>query len=337
MTQRRSDDRCNERVRAIAPDGNVGAGRKFELGRHVTGRDSVISGSVFLHSIGFGFVTAATIAVGAMGFTLQFGVTNVLNISYGNILTVGAFASLIAERNHLGLIPTIIVAPLAGAVVTFVLARTVFAVFGRRQAGAFDLIMVTLAASLIIEYAIDAVVQGQAFTFTFPAGTALHVGPFVFTELSLALIGVALFVFAALMASLHLTRMGKALRALSIDPKLARACGVPIRRILNITWITSGALGGLSGLIFVTNSLTVSSGSGIDFVVLVVAASLLGGAGSPFGALVASLVVGIATEVVAGLGGSNYSQAVGLVILAVVLIARRGARTVSAERDEVTV
>ena len=249
----------------------------------------MVSASIIVQSIGFGVVTAAIVAIGAMGFTLQFGVTNILNISYGNILTVGAFAALIVENAHLGLGATIIVAPVAGAVVTFVLARTVFALFARRQSGAFDLIMVSLASSLIIEYSIDAAAQGQTFAFTFPTGKTLHPGPFVFTVESLALIGVAIVVYALLMAALHMTRMGKALRALSVDPKLARACGVPMRRILNLTWLVSGALAGLAGLIYVTNSLTVSANAGLDFLVLVVAAALLGGAGSPTGAVIASL------------------------------------------------
>lgn len=297
----------------------------------------MVSASIIVQSIGFGLVTAAIVAIGAMGFTLQFGVTNILNISYGNILTIGAFASLIVENNHFGLGATIIVAPIAGAVVTFVLARTLFALFAHRQAGTFELIMVTLASSLIIQYSIDASAQGQTFAFTFPTGKTLHPGPFVFTTESLALIGVAILIYVALMAGLHLTRMGKALRALSIDPKLARACGVPMRRILNLTWIISGALAGLTGLIYVTNSLTVSANAGLDFLVLVIAAALLGGAGSPTGALIASLVVGVATEVVAAVGGSYYSQAVGLGLLAVVLIARPSSRAIATNRDEVSV
>jgi branched-subunit amino acid ABC-type transport system permease component len=298
----------------------------------------VVSASIIVQSIGFGIVTAAIVAIGAMGFTLQFGVTNILNISYGNILTVGAFAALIVENNHLGLAATIIVAPIAGAVVTFLLARTLFALFARRQAGAFELIMVALASSLIIEYSIDAAAQGQTFAFSFPTGKTVHPGPFVFTTESLALIGVAIVIYVLLLAALHMTRMGKALRALSIDPKLARACGVPMRRILNLTWLVSGALAGLAGLIYVTNSLTVSADAGLDFLVLVIAAALLGGAGSMTGAVIASLVVGIATEVVAAIGGSYYSQAAGLGILAVVLLVRSSSRTVAGvTRDEVTV
>ena len=298
----------------------------------------MVTWTLILQSIGFGLVTAAIISIGAMGFTLQFGVTNILNISYGNILTVGAFAALIAQREHLGLVLTVVAAPLAGALVTFLLARTVFGLFARRQAGSFDLIMVTLASSLIIEYSIDAAAQGQTFAFTFPAGKTLHAGAFVFTTLSLALMGTAVVLLALLMGGLHFTRMGKALRALSTDPKLARACGVPMRRILNLTWVITGALAGLAGLVYVTNDLTVSASGGLDFLVLVIAAALLGGAGSPLGAMIASLVVGISTEVVAAIGGSYYSQAAGLAILAIVLIARPSSRTWGgAQRDEVTV
>ena len=297
-----------------------------------------MSATVLLHSIGFGITTAAVIAIGAMGFTLQLGVTNVLNISYGNVMTIGAFASLIVERQHLGLVATIVAAPLAGAIITWVLARTLFAMFARRQGGAFDLLMVTLALGLIMQYGIDALAHLQVFQFSFPSGSTVHVGPFVFTVLSLALIGAAALVFAAVMAALHLTRMGKALRALSVDPKLARACGVPMRRLIDLTWVLSGALAGLAGLVYVSNSLTVSAGSGLDFVVLVIAASILGGAGSPAGAVVAALVVGIASEVVAAAGGSYYSSAAGLAILALVLVLRPAARTwIGPDRDEVTV
>ena len=297
-----------------------------------------MSSTILLQAVGFGLVTAAIVAIGSMGFTLQVGVTNVLNISYGNVMTVGAFAALIAEHEHLGLVATILLAPLAGALVTWALARTLFAAFVRRGAGAFDLVMVTLGLNLIIQYSIDALAQGQAFQFYFPVGHTWHVGVFVFTTESLALMGTAAAVFVVLMSVLHFTRMGKALRALSVDPKLARACGVPMRKLVSLTWLVSGALAGLAGLVYVTNSLTVSSSAGLDFLVLVIAASMLGGAGSLVGAVLASLVVGISTEVVAAVGGSYYSQAAGLAILALVLVARPTARTwIGPLRDEVTV
>ena len=110
-----------------------------------------MSTTVLLQSIGFGLVTAAIISIGAIGFTLQVGVTDFLNMSYGNVMTMGAFASLIAEHAHLGLLVTILVAPTVGALVTIVLARTLFAAYVRRLGRPFDLIMVSLAIAIIIQ------------------------------------------------------------------------------------------------------------------------------------------------------------------------------------------
>jgi branched-chain amino acid transport system permease protein/neutral amino acid transport system permease protein len=298
----------------------------------------MISTSILLQSIGFGLVTAAVISVGAIGFTLQVGVTNFLNISYGNVMTIGAFAALLMQQHGFGLAATVLAAPVAGVVVTLILARTIMAAFARRSAGPFDMVMVTVAVGLIIQYSINAADQEQVFTFSFPTGATVHVGPFVFTVVSLGLIALAATVFGVITATLHLTRLGKAFRALSVEPRLARACGIPTRRIVNLTWVTSGALAGLAGLVYITNSLTVNAGSALDFFVLVIAAALLGGAGSPLGAVLASLVVGIATEVVAALGGSYYSQGAGLAILAIVLLARSSARMwTGPERNDITV
>jgi branched-subunit amino acid ABC-type transport system permease component len=245
---------------------------------------------------------------------------------------------LITHQDHFGLAATVLAAPVAGVVVTLILARTIMAAFARRSAGPFDMVMVTVAVGLIIQYSIDAADQEQVFTFSFPTGSTVHIGPFVFTVVSLGLIAFAAAIFGLITAVLHLTRLGKAFRALSVEPKLARACGIPTRRIVNLTWVTSGALAGLAGLVYVTNSLTVNAGSALDFFVLVIAAALLGGAGSPLGAVLASLVVGIATEVVAALGGSYYSQGAGLAILAIVLLARSSARMwTGPERNDITV
>lgn len=295
-------------------------------------------GGPAVHAIGFGLVSSAIVAIGAIGFTLQFGVTNVINIAYGSSITMAAFASLIVRHLGLGLVTAVIVAPIAGAVVTLILARTVLATYARRHGSPFDLIMVTLALSLILQYAIAAITQSQQYVFSFPTGSQVKLGPFTFTVQSLALIGVAAAIFVAIVGVLHLTRIGKAMRAVSVDPSLARACGIPTRRIVNLTWIVTGALAGVAGLVFVMNSYTLDQNTGSNFLILVLAAALLGGAGSPSGAVLASLVVGIATEEVAAFGGSYYSQAAALGILALVLLLRQSSRTWGAAlQGEVTV
>jgi branched-subunit amino acid ABC-type transport system permease component len=280
---------------------------------------------LIVQALGFGVVTAALIAIGAMGFTLQFGLTNVLNISYGGVMTVGAFAAFIGEELHLPVLLGVVLAPLSGALLTWALGRTLFAFYARRGAGLFQMVMVTLAVNLILQFGIDAASREQIYRFSFPQGASLHAGWFTFTVTQVVLVAVALAVFVALEFLLRRTRLGKALRAMAVEPRLARTCGIPTGKIVNVVWLLSGALAGLAGLAYVANSLTINASVGTTFLPLVLAAAILGKAGSTRGAVLAALLLGLVTEEVGALGGSEYAAVAGFGILAIVLITRPAA------------
>jgi branched-subunit amino acid ABC-type transport system permease component len=278
-----------------------------------------------VQAIGFGVVTAALIAIGAMGFTLQFGLTNVLNISYGGVMTAGAFAAFIAEELHLPVAVAVICAIVTGALLTWLLGRTLFAFYARRGAGLFEMVMVTLAVGLVLQYGIDAASREQIYRFSFPQGASLRWGWFTFTVTQLALIAVAAAVFSGIELLLRGTRLGKALRAMADQPRLARTCGIPTGRIVSVVWLLSGALAGLAGLAYVANSLTINASVGTEFLPLVLAAAILGKAGSTRGAVIAALLLGLVTEEVGALGGAPYATVAGFGILAVVLATRPAA------------
>jgi branched-subunit amino acid ABC-type transport system permease component len=293
---------------------------------------------LIIQSLGFGLVTAALIAIGAMGFTVQFGLTNVLNISYAGVMTIGAFAAFIAQTLHLWLPLALVLAPLAGAVLTLGIGKSVFPFFARRGAGLFEMVMVTLALNLMLQYGIDAASRERIYRFSFPQGRSIHLSVFSFTVAQLVLIAVALAVFAALEYLLRRTRLGKALRAMAVEPRLARACGIPTARIVNVTWIISGALAGLTGLAYVINSLTIDASVGTTFLPLVLAAAILGTAGSTRGAVLAALALGMVTEVVGAVGGAAYSTVAGFGVLVLVLLTRpAGLIGETAGRVEITV
>ncbi len=280
---------------------------------------------LIVQALGFGVITAALIAIGAMGFTLQFALTNVLNISYAGAMTVGAFAAFAAEELHFPVLLGLVIAPAAAALLTWLLGRTLFGFYARRGAGLFEMVMVTLAVNLIIEFGIDAASGEQIYRFSFPQGASVHAGPFVFTVTQLILVAVALAAFLALEFLLRGTRLGKALRAMAVEPRLARTCGIPTRKIVNVVWLISGALGGLAGLAYVINSLTIDYSVGTNFLPLVLAAAILGKAGSTRGAVLASLVLGIVTEEVGAFGGAEYASVAGFGILVIVLLTRPAA------------
>ncbi|HUZ22036.1 MAG TPA: branched-chain amino acid ABC transporter permease [Acidimicrobiales bacterium] len=280
--------------------------------------------NTLLESIGFGVVTASIIAIAAMGFSLQFALTNVFNVAYGAVLTVGAFTALITER--IGANPWVGLATGAalGIVVTVLIGKGVFVFFARRGNGIFELVMVSLALELIIQYGIQAFDHEQVYNFAFHQGTSVKFGAFVITATQFVIIGIAVVAFALLEGMLRFTKLGKALRAVAEEPRLARACGISTGRVVNVAWIASGALAGLAGVAYVVNSLTVTAFSGTDFLPLVLAAAILGRAGSVAGAVLASLAIGIVIEVVSALGGSAYSTVAGFGILVIVLLVKPG-------------
>ncbi len=294
--------------------------------------------NVLVQTLGFGIVSASIIAVGAMGFTIQFGLTNVLNLSYGATMTVAAFVAYLTEQAGINIWLGMVLGGVAGAVLTIFLGKTVFKLYARRGTRLFEMVMVTLGLGLVIEYSVDIVARDKIYSVSFPQGASFHLGAATLTASQLALVGVGIVIFLALEALLRLTRLGKALRAMAVDPGLARSCGIPTNRIVNATWLISGFLCGVAGVIYVINSLSVDYSTGLLFLPVVLAAAILGGVGSPRGALLASLLLGVVTELVAAAGFSSYSSVAAFGVLVVVLLSKpSGVLNAAARKVELTV
>lgn len=270
----------------------------------------------------FGVILASVIAIAAMGFTLQFGLTNVFNLSFGSVMTVGAFAAYLAKVNGVNAWLGLGVGGAAGAALTLLLGRGLFRLYARRGAKLFEMVMVTLGLGLVINYGIQAISRNNVYQFTVLQSAPLHLGPATITPTQAILVGIAVVVFAALEGLLRLSRIGRALRAMAAEPSLARSCGIRTGRIVIITWLISGFLCGMGGVVYIINSQSVGYSTGEIFLPLVIAAAILGGAGSPGGAVAASLLMGVVTEIVSAYGGPQYSTIAGFGILVLVLLLR---------------
>jgi branched-chain amino acid transport system permease protein/neutral amino acid transport system permease protein len=287
-------------------------------------------------AVAFGVVLASVIAIAAMGFTIQFGLTNVLNLSYGGIMTVGGFAAYLVTSNGLSAWYGLVVGAAAGAIVTLVVGRGIFSAYAHRGAKVFEMMMVTLGLGLVIDYGLQAISHNNVYEFTVLQSAPIKLGPIILTPTQVIIVGIGLALYVGLEALLRMTKTGKALRAMAADPALARACGIRTRQIVVLTWLLSGALCGLAGVVYIINSQSVGYTSGELFLPLVIAAAILGGAGSPGGAVLASLLMGIVTQVVAAYGGSLYSTAAGFGVLVVVLLTRPSAVLTKQANEELT-
>src|SRR5260370_38465476 len=117
--------------------------------------------SQFTLAVGFGLVTSAILALGAVGFTLQFGVSNIFNLAYGDVMTVAAFVGYAADSAGAGIWAAMLAGAGAGAVLSMLISRMIFAPFLRRGPARFTMGMVSPALGVIVQNALQAVAGGS--------------------------------------------------------------------------------------------------------------------------------------------------------------------------------
>ena len=203
--------------------------------------------TLFLASLGFGLVTASVLVIAAVGFTLQFGVTDVLNLAYGAIMIFGAFVAYAVNSAGysvwLGLPPAVIACALLSTLVN----SGVYVPFQRRGASPITMVIVSLGMTLIIEFGVQAVAGGVAVSYTMGQGPTFQAGGLSLTGLQLGIIAASVVVMAGVHVLLRYTKLGKAMRATAANRTLARNCGIRTGRVITATWPLTGALCGLAG------------------------------------------------------------------------------------------
>lgn len=271
---------------------------------------------------GFGLVTASILCIGAVGFTLQFGISNLFNLAFGATMTAGAFVAYACNAAGLNIWGSLICGSLVGAVLSLVLSRGIYAPFKRRAQNMFTMIMVTLGVGIIIQYGIEAIWGAADRAFNMTTGRSVHIVGMLFTATQLIVIAIAAAAAITVHLLLRYTRIGKAMRAVAVNERLARNCGIPVRLVIDSTWLISGALCGLAGVVLVMDVQVLNSGSGDQFLILIVAATVLGGIGSAYGAMVGALIIGVVAEVAAGFMSPEFKDISAFIILAAVLLVR---------------
>jgi branched-chain amino acid transport system permease protein/neutral amino acid transport system permease protein len=278
--------------------------------------------SQFTLAIGFGLVTSAILALCAVGFTLQFGVSNIFNLAFGDVMTVSAFVAYAVNVDGGANFWVAMCAGAAtGAAASVLISRLIFTPFLRRGTSRFTMVMVSLAIAVILQNAIQAIAGTSYRSFHQTQGRSLHLLGTILTPYQLIIIGIAVASMLALHFLLRFTRIGKALRATAADPELARSCGIATDRVATIAWAVSGALCGLGGVTLALNLATYDFTFGNAFLLIIVAAAVFGSVGQPYGAMAGAVVIGMASEI-AAIWTPALKDVVAFVILVIILLAR---------------
>lgn len=267
-----------------------------------------------------GLKNGSIYALVALGFTIVYASTGVINFAQGEFVMLGGMLSVWAYAS-LGL-PL----PLAGLVGVAATAAVgivfeLLAIRPRRDGDPLALIIITVGGSMLLSsLARHAFGPTERALPRFTDGSVQILGASLERQ-SLWIMGIAA-VAVALMSFMYArTRFGKAMRACSIDRDAARLVGIDPKVMVTVSFALAAALGGLAGL--ATTPLTQTAFNvGPAFGVKGFAAAILGGLGNPFAAVVGGLVLGLLESLSVAFISSTYKDAISLIVLLLVLFVR---------------
>lgn len=267
-----------------------------------------------------GIVDGILIAVLAIGFSTVYAVLRFPNFAIGVHAAVGAYAGYVVNAVlhwplPLAFLAAFTVAGAAGALDDrYVLAPL-------RRSGALVAAIASIALAICLENVLRFIFGNTLRSFDIPvlrdiAVGTLHVGP---QQLENAL--VAIVAMAAVFAFLTFSRAGKAMRAVADDPTLAAIKGIDAERVATLANLTGMGLAGLGGMLLAMDS-SLSPTTGLDIVLPIFAAAVVGGLGSIPGAVLGALVVGVAEGLSLLVVPADYRGAIGFAAILLVLTLR---------------
>ncbi|HEV3096955.1 MAG TPA: branched-chain amino acid ABC transporter permease [Candidatus Dormibacteraeota bacterium] len=278
--------------------------------------------SLLIAAFGFGLVSMSVIALAAVGFTMQFGITNMINLAYGEVMIASAYSAYYINQAGISIWIAMLGGAVFGAALSFLLNRFVYTPFQRKGTALLGMVIVSLAVSLMIANAMLPIVGYFSVSYRERFSHLLRFGAIALTVNQIAIILLAVLVMLAVHALLRYTRLGKAMRATAANPTLARNCGIPAQRVIDSVWVITGALCGLAGVVAALDSDSFTIASGAAFLITALAAAVLGGAGQPYGAMIGAVIIGLITELSAAVWAPDYKQVVAFAILVLVMVLR---------------
>lgn len=237
------------------------------------------------------------IALAALGLSLIFGTMGLTNFAHGELVTFGALAAFVFNVTvGLPLVVSALLAVLLGAGFGWFQDRLFWGWLRNRRTGLISMMIISIGVALILRYVYLFRFRGDTRQYAeFVAQPGIDIGPLAIAPKNLIMDGVAIVVLVAVSLALVMTRLGKATRAVSTNPALAAASGINVDAIIRLVWTIGGGLAALAGVMLGLFQ-GVNYQMGFQILLLIFAAVTLGGLGTAFGALLGSMVIGLATQ-----------------------------------------
>ncbi len=268
-----------------------------------------------------GLLIGGTYATVAVGFSLVWGILNVINIAHGALVMLGAYVTYwLFTLYH---VDPLLSLPLTGALLFafgYPLQRLVINQVVR--ASFFITFLLTFGLELLItNLALAAWTADFRSVTTSYSGWSVAVGPIALPVVRIVSLLIALLTAAALQLVMTRTRLGGAIRATASDQEAARLMGIPIAHVYALTFAIAAATAGIAGSL-ISLSFPIYPAMGAGYTLIAFVTCVLGGLGSVPGALLGGLILGLLQTYAASWLGPNFDNIIAFSVLILVLLVR---------------
>ena len=274
----------------------------------------------FLQQVINGLALGSVYALLALGYTMVYGIIQLINFAHGEIYMIGAFAGFYsASTLKLPLLPTLLVAMTVSALAGIIIEKIAYKPL--RNSPRIALLITAIGISLFLQNAMRLLVGSnpKPFPDLINAGS-INIGAIQIDVKTILMFGVSAFLVVLLQFIVYKTKVGKAMRASSQDMEAASLMGINVDNTISLTFAIGSALAGIAGVLVAISYPSITPYMGAMPGLKAFVAAVLGGIGSIPGALVGGIAIGLLETFSKAYISTNFSDAIVFAILIVILL-----------------
>ena len=275
----------------------------------------------FLQQMINGLSLGSIYALIALGYTMVYGIIKLINFAHGDVYMLGAFTAFYATTFfHLNFFVALIIAMLLCGVLGVVIERIAYKPL--RHATRITALITAMGVSYVLEYTMQYFAGSDVKTFPTDLleNTAFSLGGVRITMMQIYIFVITIILMVLLTYIVNKTKMGRAMRAVSVDEDAAKLMGINVDTTISFTFFLGSCLAGVAGVLVGVYYNSINPLMGMTPGLKAFIAAVFGGIGNIPGAMIGGLFIGIAETLVTAYGSSLYKDAIVYVILILVLI-----------------
>ena len=275
----------------------------------------------FLQQMINGLSLGSIYALIALGYTMVYGIIKLINFAHGDVYMLGAFVAFYATTFfHLNFFVALVVAMVLCGVLGVVIERIAYKPL--RHATRITALITAMGVSYVLEYTTQYFAGSEVKTFPTDLleNTAFSLGGVRITMMQIYIFVITIILMVLLTYIVNKTKMGRAMRAVSVDEDAAKLMGINVDTTISFTFFLGSCLAGVAGVLVGVYYNSINPLMGMTPGLKAFIAAVFGGIGNIPGAMIGGLFIGIAETLVTAYGSSLYKDAIVYVILILVLI-----------------